>query len=389
MLGIGVVLFFRPNLQEHLAAALRFDFVFAGHELTGYQSKEVARLFKGIFPAHPMTIVGLVPLGDQIAVGKQNGVERLVGVNRDGKATHHIGAIGPVGDVAKALSFALAHEGASAHVDARKRRVVHGNDAVDDGDGRLLGDIFDGELSLAHLIAFVCLLTVNEDLFDKKIVSAVKDKVMGGGTAQRRDDHGGGDRCGLGIQDKVELDRVNAVRVGTIVLAVNGGVFLRLHGDFPKANKKLAVTNTKRSTFGAETKSTHDCTAPAAGAKAKKNACARQRRAGAASRKCRPYELFVLVAGSAVASHAVGLGLIGKSLVHRRNHRLGRVDLHVADVMAAAAGDVINGNHPLLNGFSHFFTLFNLLFGRLSVPRISPHRELEPETALCQSRPTT
>ena len=28
-----------------------------------------------------MTIVGLVPLGDQIAVGKQNGVERLVGVN--------------------------------------------------------------------------------------------------------------------------------------------------------------------------------------------------------------------------------------------------------------------------------------------------------------------
>ena len=49
MLGIGVVLFFRPNLQEHLAAALRFDFVFAGHELTGYQSKEVARLFKGIF----------------------------------------------------------------------------------------------------------------------------------------------------------------------------------------------------------------------------------------------------------------------------------------------------------------------------------------------------
>ena len=49
--------------------------------------------------------------------------------------------------------------------------------------------------------------------------------------------------------------------------------------------------------------------------------------------------LFVLVAGRAVASHAVGLGLIGKGLVHRSNHRLGRVDLHVADVMAAAAGD--------------------------------------------------
>ena len=97
--------------------------------------------------------------------------------------------------------------------------------------------------------------------------------------------------------------------------------------------------------------------------------------------------LFVLVAGRAVASHAVGLGLIGKGLVHRSNHRLGRVDLHVADVMAAAAGDVIHRDHPLLNGFGHFFTLFDLLFGRaecaadFTPQRVGTGNGLVPEQA--------
>ena len=55
--------------------------------------------------------------------------------------------------------------------------------------------------------------------------------------------------------------------------------------------------------------------------------------------------------------------------------------------MAAAAGDVINGNHPLLNGFSHFFTLFNLLFGRaeraadFTPQRVGAGNGLVPEQA--------
>ena len=69
------------------------------------------------------------------------------------------------------------------------------------------------------------------------IVSAVEHEVSGGSAAQRRHNHGRGDRRGLGIQDEIKFDRVDAVRIGTIVLAVNGGVFLRLHGDFPKADK--------------------------------------------------------------------------------------------------------------------------------------------------------
>ena len=117
VLGVGIVLFFRPHLQQHFAAALSADFCFARNELTGYQSKEIAGFLEGVFPAHPMAVVGFFSFGDQVSVGKQHWVERLVGVDRDGKAAHHVGAVRPVGDVSEALGFALTHERTAAHVD--------------------------------------------------------------------------------------------------------------------------------------------------------------------------------------------------------------------------------------------------------------------------------
>ena len=65
-----------------------------------------------------------------------------------------------------------------------------------------------------------------------------------------------------------------------------------------------------------------------------------------------------------MAFDAVGFRRIGHHLVHRSNHGLGGVDLKVIEVMAAAAGGEVAFDHLLVNGFSHFLALFELLFMR-------------------------
>ena len=73
--------------------------------------------------------------------------------------------------------------------------------------------------------------------------------------------------------------------------------------------------------------------------------------------------LVVLVTSFAMAGNAVGCRILSHGLVHLSNHRLGLVDLEVAEVVAAAAGDVIDRLHPVGYVFSHDGTMLNLLFG--------------------------
>ena len=55
------------------------------------------------------------------------------------------------------------------------------------------------------------------------------------------------------------------------------------------------------------------------------------------------------------------LGILVKVLVHLTDERLLRV-VHTGDVMATTASGVVTFNHLLMNGFTHFFTLSDLLF---------------------------
>ena len=57
-------------------------------------------------------------------------------MNRHRKATHHIGAVRPVGDATKALGFALAHKGSVAHVNPGERGIAGRTEAIDNRNAR-------------------------------------------------------------------------------------------------------------------------------------------------------------------------------------------------------------------------------------------------------------
>lgn len=66
--------------------------------------------------------------------------------------------------------------------------------------------------------------------------------------------------------------------------------------------------------------------------------------------------------GSFVASNAIGLRIVVHGLMHGGNHRLGGIDLEVAQIVAGTAVDVAGALHPIRHGLSHFGAMCDLFF---------------------------
>ncbi len=94
--------------------------------------------------------------GDRVAVGQQHRVVLLAGAQAGGEATHHIGAIEVVGDLAKPLGLALGAEHAAGFVQTLQCRVgfrVNAHAAVEGETGghRLQRQVIIGQLIVAGL----------------------------------------------------------------------------------------------------------------------------------------------------------------------------------------------------------------------------------------------
>jgi hypothetical protein len=86
---------------------------------------------------------------DQVAVGEQHGVLRLVGAQRDGEDRHHVRPVEEVGDAAKALRLALREQARARGVQARQLLVPVGAAGVAQlqREGVGLGRVVDDQLA--------------------------------------------------------------------------------------------------------------------------------------------------------------------------------------------------------------------------------------------------
>ena len=165
------ILLFGPDLQQALVPVFKRDFVAAHGKAAGHQGKEVAGLFKGIFPARPVAPFAFIAASHKVAVGKKHRVGGLVRVHCHRKAAHHVGAVGPVGDRPEPLGLALAHKGPRRHVDAREIRVFGRAEAVYDRDVGLVAYAVDRERVFGEAVFVVLGLTViDSEAFKREVV---------------------------------------------------------------------------------------------------------------------------------------------------------------------------------------------------------------------------
>jgi hypothetical protein len=90
-----------------------------------------------------MQAVLQIPVGNEIAVGKQHGVALALCNDGRGKEGHDVGAIRVVGDSAEPLGFALRAEITARSVESFEGHVLLGADAGHDLQGETLRDVVD------------------------------------------------------------------------------------------------------------------------------------------------------------------------------------------------------------------------------------------------------
>ena len=105
------------EVQVNVAAGFRGEAAGVCDQIARDQSKQVGRLGPGIMP-----FGGIRAAADGVAVGQQY---RMWSVDGYGKHRHHIGAVGVIGDLAKAFRLALGAIHAVRHIKPLKRGIAH------------------------------------------------------------------------------------------------------------------------------------------------------------------------------------------------------------------------------------------------------------------------
>ena len=128
MLGLLQIARSHIDLQQVLFPGPRHDGLLAAYQLARDQRKQVAGFAMWIYPAREVpslvAFTGQIAVLDQIAVGQQHRVARLVGAQRHAVARHHIRAIKKIGDAAKSFGLALGEERVVADVQSHQLAVL-------------------------------------------------------------------------------------------------------------------------------------------------------------------------------------------------------------------------------------------------------------------------
>ena len=106
ILALANVVRLRVDAQLHLPPARGGEVVGLAGQVTGHQGEEVGRLRERVLPSDRAPLPALV-VRHQIAVGQQHWKALGVGGDAGGELRQHVGPVLVVGDLAKALGFAL------------------------------------------------------------------------------------------------------------------------------------------------------------------------------------------------------------------------------------------------------------------------------------------
>ena len=109
-----------PDVERHVAPRAGGKAVRDRHQVARDKREEVGGFRPGIGPdGHAIAALGVVAVGQE---------HRQVGIDPHLEGGHHIGAVGVIGDLAKALGLALGAEHSIGHVEPLQRGVGLGVD---------------------------------------------------------------------------------------------------------------------------------------------------------------------------------------------------------------------------------------------------------------------
>ena len=216
-----------PDLQQVLAAQARADALLAHHQVGGDHREQVRRLRVRILPDGEVAPAVEFALFDEVAVGQQHRVLRLVGAHRDRVDRHHVRTVEEVGDAPEALRFALRVEAATADVQARQFRVLDGCAGVADLEhetGPVDRQVVD--VQQPGFLAEADALAIGHDPQHGDRL-AIQHQGLGGHVRIALDAHAAGDQGLGGVEVERQLDLADPERRWLVVPTVDecGGAF--------------------------------------------------------------------------------------------------------------------------------------------------------------------
>ena len=119
---------FDVNRQIDLATRCRAIGVMQHIQISGHHGKQITGFRVRVLPSRPVTTARLIAATDRIAIREQLREHRLIGVQGDGVARHHIRTVGKPGDAAKSLRLALGKISVSRTIQTGQTGVVVGVD---------------------------------------------------------------------------------------------------------------------------------------------------------------------------------------------------------------------------------------------------------------------
>ena len=219
MFGLVQILRLHPDLEQLLAAVAGDDAIFPADQSARDQREQIARLLERVVPDGEVTAVGQIALVDQIAVGEQHRIRFAIGAQRDGVRRHDVGTVEEVGDLAKALGFALREEVAARDVQSHERRVLLRTAAGDERELERGGRRFDRERFFSGAIAGPGLAVEFEADQLQPLTHQFEVAAEACRVAVYAQSAGDGGHIGGKIE--VKLDGVDQIRRGRIVRALD------------------------------------------------------------------------------------------------------------------------------------------------------------------------
>ena len=230
VLGLAQVALADVDLQQVLLAAAAADALLACDQPRSHQCEQVAGLGEGVVPLRVVATVVQAALLDEVAVGQQHRVARLVGAQRDREDGHHVRAVQEVGDAPETLGLALREQARGAEVQARQFGVLVGGAGVADlqrefGRGRGLVDHQQPALlAEGHAGA------VGQHAQRVQALAVELQGLAGRGLLVALDAHLRGDQGLGGVQVEDEFDFTDPEGRGGVVLAADDGGVALAHG---------------------------------------------------------------------------------------------------------------------------------------------------------------
>ena len=241
------------DLERHLPARARGEGVLEPGEAAGDQGEQIARLLERVFPEREVAAPGQAAALDQVAVGEQHGIRRLVRLDADAIPGHDVRPVGEIGDLAQALRLALGAEHAVRDVQALERRVRLGMDAHRAFEGERGGQVVHDQAIVVDLITVAAQRLAIEPEPDQLQLLAVQDQGRSALAGRRiaphhqpRLDHGV-----RRLQTKLQLDLIEQVVRRPVVRQADGLRLLRFrlglgHHGIPRMCSPAPVQHVTR-----------------------------------------------------------------------------------------------------------------------------------------------